>query len=913
MIKKYYTLKFVLLTVLFAFFLLPVMAEEYPLEILGQKVTDANKDDLTQIIGVTPGAEGMFRYDAEAKTLIMKNVTMEVTGQAAIKNTGIQGLKIIVSGTNSLKTDRVGLYCIHSTSLEGDGLISISTSNTNAAGVFIISTSTLTLSDITLYVAGGKWGIAGNDKKGTLVLNNAEVKVTSALAAIADLDDLILKDCTIRNGTFVKGKNTVLDQNNLVVKNVYIEPVYDLYILGEQVTKKNCQALHEIDPNLIKIGKNGKFTYSHKTKTLMLKEVTVKNSDQDIIKNSKIEGLTIIVSGKNNLQSTKPGLYLFATTTLTGDGELSIQTQEATAISILREKDLHISNLTLNIVGKWGIAEENGRLAKSFTLQNTILTVKSTEYAVGDFTLFSTQKCAIIQPQDGRWDEEKHAIVHNNGNKALEVKIAPINVEKIELEPKTLERKVGETWTFIPKLFPKNATNTELSWSSSKPEVASVENGVLQAVGRGKATITVTTQDGGHTDQCEVTVIETFRITTKITGKGTLTFTDASDQPLTLSSVPYGTVVKVVATPEEEKGYILKELKANSIPIQNKTFTVTADTEIEALFALKTFVITEKITGEGTLIFTDASEHPLTLTAVPYGTVVKVVATPEEKKGYILKELKANGVPIQNNTFTITTDTEVTVRFEKQTFAVVASVKEDKGGSIEVTGAPDLKTVEYGTELSVKAMPDKERGYKLKEILVNEKPLVGKTFTVKESTKVEAVFEKQTFAVTAKVQNEVGGLVALAGADNFAAVEFGTELTVVTMPAEGYVLAEIQVNGAALPKGAITFTVKTITTVTALFEKKENTEPQAVEDPSLASITIAPNPFSSQLRIVNPNGVTLRYELVNLMGTVLRSGVSDSIELFIATSELPAGVYFICLEAQAGIRRTIKVSKSTGY
>lgn len=154
-------------------------------------------------------------------------------------------------------------------------------------------------------------------------------------------------------------------------------------------------------------------------------------------------------------------------------------------------------------------------------------------------------------------------------------------------------------------------------------------------------------------------------------------------------------------------------------------------------------------------------------------------------------------------------------------------------------------------------------------------------------------------------------MVALSGAENFAAVEFGTELTVVTMPAEGYVLAEIQVNGTPLPKGTMTFTVTRLTTVTALFKKKEgkSAEPQTVEDSLLTNITVAPNPFTSLLRIVNPNGVALRYELVDLMGTILRSGVSDSIELFIATSELPSGVYFVRLAAQTGIQKTVRVSK----
>ncbi|MFC1499810.1 Ig-like domain-containing protein [Candidatus Zixiibacteriota bacterium] len=55
---------------------------------------------------------------------------------------------------------------------------------------------------------------------------------------------------------------------------------------------------------------------------------------------------------------------------------------------------------------------------------------------------------------------------------------------------------------------PADATDTAVTWSTSDPDVATVSStGLVQSVGAsGTATITVTTEDGGFTDNCVVTV-----------------------------------------------------------------------------------------------------------------------------------------------------------------------------------------------------------------------------------------------------------------------------------------------------------------------------------------------------------------------------------------------------------------------
>ena len=53
---------------------------------------------------------------------------------------------------------------------------------------------------------------------------------------------------------------------------------------------------------------------------------------------------------------------------------------------------------------------------------------------------------------------------------------------------------------------PDNASNKNVTWTSSNSEVAKVKNGKVTALKAGTAIITATTEDGGKTATCEVKV-----------------------------------------------------------------------------------------------------------------------------------------------------------------------------------------------------------------------------------------------------------------------------------------------------------------------------------------------------------------------------------------------------------------------
>lgn len=81
-----------------------------------------------------------------------------------------------------------------------------------------------------------------------------------------------------------------------------------------------------------------------------------------------------------------------------------------------------------------------------------------------------------------------------------------IHVTGISLYPTAITIKEGESATITATVTPDNADNKAYSWSSSNVQVASVSDGKVVGIKAGSATIIVSTEDGGKTATCSVTV-----------------------------------------------------------------------------------------------------------------------------------------------------------------------------------------------------------------------------------------------------------------------------------------------------------------------------------------------------------------------------------------------------------------------
>lgn len=84
-----------------------------------------------------------------------------------------------------------------------------------------------------------------------------------------------------------------------------------------------------------------------------------------------------------------------------------------------------------------------------------------------------------------------------------------VSVTGVSLDKTVAELEVGGTLTLTAAVEPANATNQNVSWSSSDKNIATVdENGTVTAVAAGTADITVKTADGGKEAACTITVKE---------------------------------------------------------------------------------------------------------------------------------------------------------------------------------------------------------------------------------------------------------------------------------------------------------------------------------------------------------------------------------------------------------------------
>ncbi|MBQ4066698.1 MAG: Ig domain-containing protein [Clostridia bacterium] len=101
------------------------------------------------------------------------------------------------------------------------------------------------------------------------------------------------------------------------------------------------------------------------------------------------------------------------------------------------------------------------------------------------------------------------------------LKIEPIpapvvTVDSVTVDPATLTLTEGDSLTLTATVAPDNAANKTVIWASSDPAVATVDaNGKVTAVAAGTATITATTEDGGKTATCAVTVSHSYTAQTK--------------------------------------------------------------------------------------------------------------------------------------------------------------------------------------------------------------------------------------------------------------------------------------------------------------------------------------------------------------------------------------------------------------
>ena len=177
-----------------------------------------------------------------------------------------------------------------------------------------------------------------------------------------------------------------------------------------------------------------------------------------------------------------------------------------------------------------------------------------------------------------------------------------VHVTNVTLNKDKLELAEGETVQLKATILPTNATNKNVTWTSSNESIATVDqSGNVKAVSKGTATITVTTKDGGHTATCLVTVTEKVVPVTSVTlDKDKLELPEGDAAQLIATVLPENATNKKVIWSSSDPSTASVDQNGNVTAIATGwlwpgTATITATTEDGGYAATCKVTVTEKI------------------------------------------------------------------------------------------------------------------------------------------------------------------------------------------------------------------------------------------------------------------------------------------------------------------------------
>lgn len=107
---------------------------------------------------------------------------------------------------------------------------------------------------------------------------------------------------------------------------------------------------------------------------------------------------------------------------------------------------------------------------------------------------------------DGTPEEWNEITISSENDILKNVDVIYTKVSNISIAPRTATIKTGEDLTITATITPDTAINKNIEWTSDKPDIAAVDDGVVTGIKPGTAVITATTVDGNYSATCSITV-----------------------------------------------------------------------------------------------------------------------------------------------------------------------------------------------------------------------------------------------------------------------------------------------------------------------------------------------------------------------------------------------------------------------
>ncbi|MCR5485954.1 MAG: leucine-rich repeat protein [Lachnospiraceae bacterium] len=230
------------------------------------------------------------------------------------------------------------------------------------------------------------------------------------------------------------------------------------------------------------------------------KKVLWSSSKEDIAtvnENGKVMGLK---AGTTDITATNVdgGAVSSCSVTVTGSADII----HATSVSLNKhEEQIEVGKITYLYWTVYPTNATNKGISWSSD-DESIATVISSTGQIRGVSAGSTY-ITVITDDGSKKDRCRLTVIGDDPGPAPEIHVSSVALSKHEEEV-----EVGKSIYLLHTVYPTNATNKGVTWSSDEESIATVNSsGQVKGVSAGSTYITVTTDDGSKTDRCRLTVI----------------------------------------------------------------------------------------------------------------------------------------------------------------------------------------------------------------------------------------------------------------------------------------------------------------------------------------------------------------------------------------------------------------------
>ena len=525
--------------------------------------TTGNDGTVTEFTGQGTPTDNYIHYDTANNTLTLHNATIKESvpfttstyvmgaGIGVFNQNGNAELTIALEGTNTIAEVSMGIYVL-------------------ASSESTVSSSLTITGDGSLDASGSQIGIRVQSNSGgaTLEINSAEVKAvggtyTSCSGVWVQAQNGSDVSLTVDGGSLTASGDTGICL--LFGSSESGSGTPSLAVSGNAIVRANSgisdNSSADIQIGADSSGNTGGIVFDDGEGTVYGSVTLQEDLEIDEGESLKLDdganlsagSHNVIVDGgtvDENLEQSLSGSVKYAPTITTAslpNGTVNEEYSQTLA-----------ADGTTPIT--WSI-ESGGTLPAGLQLENGVISGTPTAEGSSTFTVKATNAYG---------SDSKRLIISIDAQ--ANVPVTDVSLNKTEL---TLIEDNSEA--LIATIAPANATNQNVTWSSDKPDVATVENGKVTAVAPGTATITVTTEGGGKTATCAVTVIaKTYDISASPTelsfGSVYVGYAQPAAQMVTVTNTGNQTVTLTLPT---SASYEIGKLSVADLkPNGTATFTV---------------------------------------------------------------------------------------------------------------------------------------------------------------------------------------------------------------------------------------------------------------------------------------------------------------------------------------------------